>query len=123
MLHHGVNVVFSGHVHTYERSHPIGENRTVVAAGHGIVHVTTGTAGASLHQTANEKPYWSALRAAYHGHVEFRVTNATHALLEVGVPVGGECRVVHLQSVPLGPLCSGIDTINPPRTRQTSTGS
>ena len=84
MLRHRVNAVFSGHVHAYERSRPLAENYTVVSAGSGIVHITVGTAGASLHQTAHEKPSWSAFRAAFHGHAEFSVANATHALLEVG---------------------------------------
>ena len=46
----GVNAIFPGHVHSYERSTPV-DNNKVVPAGQGIVHFNIGDAGASLYTT------------------------------------------------------------------------
>jgi hypothetical protein len=46
---HGVDVVFMGNDHIYERTHPLREDR-VVAPGEGAVYVTTGGGGHSLHE-------------------------------------------------------------------------
>jgi hypothetical protein len=82
MIKYGVNAIFSGHVHTYERSHPM-ENMRIVPAGQGIVHITVGTGGAALYGVPNVRPDWSAFRASQYGHAELSVTNSTHALIEV----------------------------------------
>ena len=82
LIAHGVNAVFSGHVHTYERTHPV-ENLRIVPAGRGIVHVTVGTSGAALYGVPNVRPAWSAFRASMYGHAELTVANATHAHIEV----------------------------------------
>lgn len=41
----GASMVVSGHVHAYERSHPVDDN-TVVDDGQGMVHFTCGDGGA-----------------------------------------------------------------------------
>ena len=46
----GVNAIFPGHVHSYERTTPV-NNNAVVPAGQGIVHFNIGDAGASLYKT------------------------------------------------------------------------
>jgi hypothetical protein len=43
----GVSVVFSGHVHAYERSYVVDDN-IVVEDGAGVVHLNTGDGGASV---------------------------------------------------------------------------
>ena len=45
---HGVNLLFGGHEHSYQRTHPL-RRGSVVAPGTGIVYVTTGGGGASLY--------------------------------------------------------------------------
>lgn len=46
----GVNAIFPGHVHSYERTFPVNSNQ-VVPPGQGIVHFNIGDAGASLYTT------------------------------------------------------------------------
>ena len=82
-IQHGVNAVFSGHVHAYERSHPV-DNLAVVPAGQGIIHVTVGDGGAGLYKSWLAEPAWSAYRSATFGHAEVNFMNKTHGLLEVG---------------------------------------
>jgi len=50
LLQYGVDVVVSGHYHSFQRSCYVGANYTCVGsgAGSGIVHYTTGAAGALL---------------------------------------------------------------------------
>ena len=43
-----VNIVYSGHVHAYQRSCPV-NNKVCQNDGEGIVHVTSGDGGASLY--------------------------------------------------------------------------
>jgi acid phosphatase type 7 len=73
----GVNAIFCGHVHSYERSYPV-NNNAVVPAGQGIVHFNLGDAGASLYTKWLKTPSWSAFHSASFGHGEFEILNATH---------------------------------------------
>ena len=76
----GVSAVFSGHVHAYERSTPVNNNKVVPAGPGGIVHFNIGDAGAGLYTTwLSPQPAWSAFRNATWGHGRFVVLNATHA--------------------------------------------
>lgn len=85
----GVNAVFAGHVHAYERSFPV-DNNTVVPAGQGgIVHFNIGDAGASLYTT------WLPVRPWEGGNVmrpavePFLVSPAQRADTRVvGLPLG-----------------------------------
>ena len=74
----GVAAVFSGHVHSYERSYVV-NNKQVVADGKGIVHLNIGDAGASLYTSWLRIPATSAFHSAQFGHGEFEIVNATHA--------------------------------------------
>jgi len=81
MIAAGVNAVFSGHVHAYERSHPV-DNNKIVADGQGMVHFNIGDAGASLYTTWEKTPAWSAYHSATFGHGVFRIQNKTTATWE-----------------------------------------
>jgi hypothetical protein len=74
----GVSAFFTGHVHAYERSHPVVNNR-VVAPGAGPVHFNVGDAGAGLYTSWKPTPAWSAFHSATFGHGELTIANATHA--------------------------------------------
>lgn len=79
MISAGVNAIFCGHVHAYERSAPV-NNKQVVPAGQGIVHFNVGDAGADLYTSwLSPIPAWSAYHSATFGHGEFQIANATHA--------------------------------------------
>ena len=58
----GISVVFSGHVHAYQRSQPVNDNE-VVADGKGVVHLNVGDAGASLYKSWLSTPEWSAFNS------------------------------------------------------------
>ena len=74
----GVAAFFTGHVHSYERSLPVLNNR-VVAPGAGPVHFNIGDAGAGLYTSWKATPAWSAFHSAQFGHGELALLNATHA--------------------------------------------
>jgi len=77
----GVNAVFSGHVHAYERSTPVDDNK-VVADGEGMVHFNTGDGGASLYTKWITIPDTSAYHSAEFGYSKFTIVNASHAHFE-----------------------------------------
>ena len=79
LLTAGVNCIFTGHVHAYERSHPVANN-VIQPAGKGIVHFNIGDAGASLYTSWLPTPAWSAFHSAVYGHGIFNVLNRTTAL-------------------------------------------
>lgn len=52
---HGVDIVFQGHVHWYERTEPI----------RGVVYVTSGAGGASLHDGSERRPWSQTVLRTY----------------------------------------------------------
>ncbi|ONK75004.1 uncharacterized protein A4U43_C03F12310 [Asparagus officinalis] len=75
----GVDILFAGHVHAYERSEPIYKN---VLDSCGTVHVTIGDGGnreGLAHRYHDPKPQWSVFREASFGHGELKIVNGTHA--------------------------------------------
>jgi hypothetical protein len=64
---YGVDLVFGGHEHWYNRSKPLNEA--------GTVQIVTGTGGESLVPFFLPQEKWSAHRQARWGHVEVEVTN------------------------------------------------
>ena len=84
MLQHGVNLVFSGHVHAYERSYPVALN--VTSPSKGITHIVVGDGGNREGHAFNYEinpPSYSAFRnGTSFGHGRVTVWNATHATFE-----------------------------------------
>ena len=72
-----VDVIFTGHVHSYERSHPVNNNQ--IDDANGITHFNVGDAGASLYTSWLKTPAWSAFHKASFGHGTFQIYNATTA--------------------------------------------
>lgn len=76
------DVVFTGHVHAYERSVPVYNNKPNAA---GPVHITVGDGGNREGLASgwiSPQPSWSAFRQAQYGHGVLDVVNATHARWE-----------------------------------------
>jgi hypothetical protein len=74
----GVDMVFSGHDHMYERTHPI-RGAAVVGDGQGVVYIVSGAGGATLYKekTPGKRPDWLAvLRDDIHSfsHIQIRGT-------------------------------------------------
>eukprot|EP00052_Salpingoeca_macrocollata_P016710 m.134920 g.134920 ORF g.134920 m.134920 type:complete len:528 (+) comp20146_c0_seq3:81-1664(+) len=88
MAKYGVDLYFCGHMHMYERIHPV-LNGTVKQTGHiynkpgAPVHVVQGTAGVfediSFEHPA---PAWSAIRDGRIGYGRMQVFNASHVFYE-----------------------------------------
>ncbi|CAE7755898.1 PAP18, partial [Symbiodinium sp. CCMP2456] len=85
LYNHGVDVVFNGHVHSYERSHPVFNFSKDEC---GITHIVVGDAGNYEGPATYEgrppgwkfpQPAWSAFREASYGPGMLTVLNATHA--------------------------------------------
>ncbi|XP_052208184.1 purple acid phosphatase 18 [Diospyros lotus] len=76
----GVDIVFAGHVHAYERSKRVYEGRLDPC---GAVHITIGDGGnreGLAHKYVKPQPEWSIFREASFGHGELKIVNSTHAL-------------------------------------------
>lgn len=81
-LSHGVDVVFTGHVHAYERTHPVFD---ASRSSFGPVHIRLGDAGnyeGPAEPWQEPQPEWSAFRESSFGSGLLTVHNSTHALWE-----------------------------------------
>lgn len=77
---HGVDIVFNGHVHAYERTKPVFKNKTDCERG--IPHITIGDGGNRemfAVPWVEPQPEWSALREYAYGHGKFSIVNASSA--------------------------------------------
>lgn len=79
----GVDLVFWGHDHFYERTWPVinaevqqrgdGGEGKVFSGGHAPIHLIVGTAGRGEYQYSDEQPSWSAYREQSYGIVRVSV--------------------------------------------------
>lgn len=67
---YGVDMVFFGHLHTYQRTLPIKENR--VSKQQGVIYVQGGGGGGNLEDFAPSRAWFSA--KTYRGHHYFTIT-------------------------------------------------
>lgn len=77
---HAVDVVFAGHAHVYERTHPL--QADAVAAG-GTVYVVTGGGGKSLYPVGTS--WFTAFSASAYHHVRVDLQGASLDLAAVGL--------------------------------------
>ncbi|KAF4320107.1 hypothetical protein BBO99_00002441 [Phytophthora kernoviae] len=80
--HYKVDLAIAGHVHAYERSHPVYKEKV---QEDGTVYVVLGDAGnrEGLAPTYfNPQPDWSAFRQADYGYSLLKVLNRTHATMQ-----------------------------------------
>lgn len=79
---HHVDLVLAGHVHAYERSHPVYKEQV---RPDGITYVVVGDGGnreGLADRYISPSPAWSAYRKANYGFAVLHVENSTHALME-----------------------------------------
>lgn len=77
MYQYGVDIVLDGHVHVYERSHPVYDN---IVNPCGATYLNLGDGG-NYHGTSTDwrtAPTWSAFREASFGIGELLIENSTH---------------------------------------------
>ncbi|RID63107.1 hypothetical protein BRARA_E02133 [Brassica rapa] len=75
----GVDIVFTGHVHAYERTKRVNNGRSDPC---GPVHITIGDGGnreGLARKYKDPSPEWSVFREASFGHGELQMVNSTHA--------------------------------------------
>eukprot|EP00449_Zooxanthella_nutricula_P019522 CAMPEP_0198555494 /NCGR_PEP_ID=MMETSP1462-20131121/84830_1 /TAXON_ID=1333877 /ORGANISM="Brandtodinium nutriculum, Strain RCC3387" /LENGTH=289 /DNA_ID=CAMNT_0044286223 /DNA_START=71 /DNA_END=937 /DNA_ORIENTATION=- len=79
---YGVDLAFNGHVHSYERTHPVFKYQVDEC---GIRHIVIGDAGnyeGPALPWRDPQPAWSAFREASYGGGLLTIHNATHAEFE-----------------------------------------
>lgn len=83
----GVDVVFSGHDHLYERTHPL-LGGSVVEPGRGVVYIISGAGGARLYEalpTEQRGPELAVLNNAVHSFTHIRIDGRTLHLRQIDV--------------------------------------
>jgi hypothetical protein len=79
LLHqYGVDLLFAGHVHAYERSLPVLNNVPTPGA---MTEINIGDGGNREGPASSyyDQPAWSAFREASFGHGQLEIINSTHA--------------------------------------------
>eukprot|EP00928_Gymnodinium_smaydae_P037114 TRINITY_DN25816_c0_g1_i2.p1 TRINITY_DN25816_c0_g1~~TRINITY_DN25816_c0_g1_i2.p1 ORF type:complete len:461 (+),score=26.12 TRINITY_DN25816_c0_g1_i2:917-2299(+) len=79
LYRHGVDIVFNGHVHSYERSFPVYKNSRDDC---GTTHIVIGDSGnheGPASGWTQPQPSWSAFREAAYGPGLLTIINETHA--------------------------------------------
>ena len=79
LYYSGVDIVFAGHVHAYERTHQVYNDKLNSCAP---TYITIGDGGNREGLEGGyywPQPEWSAFREASYGHGKLKVENATHA--------------------------------------------
>ena len=89
LCEHGVNIMFAGHVHSYERMFPTCDNSTISSqTGITYVNIVDGGNREGLYnnwlpgEESRAGPVWSAFREGSYGHGMLTIENATHAIWE-----------------------------------------
>jgi predicted phosphodiesterase len=84
MAKYGVDVGVWGHMHVYERTHPVINNTADVVPGNVVrnakkpIHLVIGTAGAlGSDKFQDPPPTWSAARSKSYGYVRWTMVNQT----------------------------------------------
>ncbi len=76
---HGVDVVFNGHIHVYERTWPIRDGKTV-GPGDGVVYITAGGGGGHLEGFAPNRTWFSNNKRVDH---HFLIVNVNGGQMEI----------------------------------------
>ena len=93
---YGVDLIFSGHAHNYERTYPIfynnlnssepvivEKNKTEYSSPKGIFQIIVGTGGIGLDQLSNQEPYVVYQQDESYGFLNIEVTNQGNILIGI----------------------------------------
>lgn len=86
-VQYGVNVVFSGHYHSYERTCAVVDGACVEASSNGgetnaPIHIMVGSGGAYVDSAAYMDVSWSEKHIQQYGYGRMHIYNASHANFE-----------------------------------------
>ena len=96
----GVDLVFNGHDHDYQRSRPL-RGGAVVQPGEGIVYIVTGAGGAALYEPRGElPPYIAAAEFKQHSFTQVEIDGDELVLHQIGAG-GQELDRLVMQKPPL----------------------
>jgi hypothetical protein len=111
LVRHGVDIVFCGHNHIYERTDPIklGE---ITDNTNGIVHVVTGGGGAGLHPLGLTMKPWTEIAVSEHHYVLMTIKGG-HLQLQARLPDGTVFDHLDIQKEPLPDLLVKSLSIEP----------
>lgn len=88
---YGVDVVLSGHVHSYYRTCAVYDERCVGRVGGGIVHVVVGSGGHELSDVEHGQEKWCVGKARRFGYARIQVRGAEELTMQfVSTDDGGE---------------------------------
>ena len=76
---HHVNVIFTGHIHAYQRTFNVAMDKVTKK---GPVHITIGAGGRACdapYKTENQEEWLAKRDASFHGYGRFSIFNHTHA--------------------------------------------
>lgn len=81
LVQYQVNMVFTGHIHAYQRTHPVAFGEL---AKKGPIHVTVGSSGRQCCLTAEapDQPWLAKRNGSHYGFGQLTVYNHTHAQWE-----------------------------------------
>jgi hypothetical protein len=79
----GVDIVFAGHVHNYQRSNPIHTTARGWSLGQGPIYIVTGAGGADLYdqKIASDRKKWKPFTAAYKAGYSYTLVDVKGGLL------------------------------------------
>lgn len=81
----GVDIVFTGHDHMYQRLHPL-RGGAVVASGQGVLYIVTGAGGAKLYQPKTPRPdYVATLESERHSFTQVVVDGDALTLRQIAI--------------------------------------
>eukprot|EP00887_Chlorella_sp_A99_P002286 scaffold10.g2286.t1 len=103
----GVDVVFAGHVHAYERTHRVYDGRRDDC---GPVYINIGDGGnrEGLATRYLDRPAWSAFREPSFGHGTLDLVNATHAVWSWRRNVDATSEVAEQLTIERHPACKAL---------------
>lgn len=99
----GVQIVFCGHDHLYERTHPM-RGGQIAAAPPGVVYIVSGAGGAGLYDTAPREqwpPYMAAVQNQTHSFTHVQINGDQLTLRQIALN-GAVLDQTTLQKTPAG---------------------
>jgi len=118
----GVDLVFSGHDHNYQRSYPLLDGR-VVEPGRGVIYVVSGAGGASLYPARQPRPeFLAVIDDQHYSFTQVTIQGDELRLRQIALD-GGTIDELTLRKSPVPATLPAGNDPTPPDLSQTPTGT